>query len=89
MLRKAYLWLYVRVKGHYPRGTLVRFRPGIGLDGIYWKSPGDPMINSIGMVVGGWSKYKHPMPGILVSGSIVLFDGARYDMDDFELEVIG
>ena len=88
-LRRMYLWLYVRVKGRYPLGTLVRFRPGIGLDGIYWKSPGDPMINSIGLVVDGWRKNVHPMPpSALVSGSVVLFDGARYDMEDFELEVI-
>ena len=87
LFRRFYRWLYVHVKGHYPIGTLTRFKPGIGFDGIYWKSPGDPRINAIGIVIGGWAKYKHPIPS-LVYGSIVLFDSARYDMENFELEVI-
>jgi hypothetical protein len=87
LFRRLYLWAYATVKGHYPIGSLVKFKPGIGFDGIYWKSPGDPRFHAIGMVIGGWAKYKHPMPS-LVYGSIVLFDGARYDMENFELEVI-
>jgi hypothetical protein len=78
-LRMVYRWLYVHVKGHLPTGTLVRF---------YWKSPGGTMINAVGLVIGMWSKYKHPIPGILVTGSVVLFDAARYDMDNWELEAI-
>lgn len=89
ILRWAYIQLHVFIKGHLPLGTLVRFKPGIGLDGIYWKSPGDPMINSIGLVIGGWKKWKHPMPpGVIVSGSVVLFDLEQYDMENSELEVI-
>ena len=89
ILRWAYMQLHVFIKGHLPPGTLVRFKPGIGLDGIYWKSPGDPMINSIGLVIDGWRKNVHPMPpGVLISGSVVLFDGERYDMENSELEVI-
>jgi hypothetical protein len=89
ILRWAYMQLHVFIKGHLPLGTLVRFKPGIGLDGIYWKSPGDPMINSIGLVIDGWRKNVHPMPpGMLVSGSVVLFDGEQYDMENSELEVI-
>ena len=88
-LRRVYRWLYVRVKGHYPLGSLVKFKPGIGFDGIYWKSPGDPRINSIGLVIDGWRKNVHPMPpGAFARGSVVLFDGARYEMFNWELEVI-
>jgi hypothetical protein len=83
-----YLWLYVRVKGRYPLGTLVRFRPGIGLDGIYWKSPGDPRFHAVGLVIDGWRKNVHPLPpGVFAEGSVVLFDGERYDMESWELEV--
>ena len=89
ILRWVYMQLHVFIKGHLPLGTLVRFKPGIGLDGIYWKSPGDPMINSIGLVIDGWRKNVHPMPpGALVSGSVVLFDDVRYEMFHWELEVI-
>ena len=89
LFRRFYRWLYVHVKGHLPFGTLVQFKPGIGLDGIYWKSPGDPMINAIGLVVDGWRKNVHPMPpGAFARGSVVIFDGERYDMENFELEVI-
>jgi hypothetical protein len=89
LFRRLYLWAYATVKGHYPIGSLVQFKPGIGFDGIYWKSPGDPMINAIGLVVDGWQKNVHPMPpGALARGSVVIFDGERYDMENFELEVI-
>jgi hypothetical protein len=87
LFRRFYRWLYVRIKGHLPLGTLVQFKPGIGFDGIYWKSPGDPRFHAIGLVIGGWAKYKHPIPS-LVYGSIVLFDGERYDMENWELEPI-
>ena len=89
LFRRLYLWAYATVKGHYPIGSLVKFKPGIGLDGIYWKSPGDPMINAIGLVVDGWRRNVHPLPpGVLAKGSVVIFDGSRYDMENFELEVI-
>jgi hypothetical protein len=89
LFRRLYLWAHETVKGHLPIGTLVRFKPGIGFDGIYWKSPGDPMINAIGLVVDGWRRNVHPLPpGVLAKGSVVIFDGARYDMENFELEVI-
>lgn len=86
--RRAYRWFYVRIRGHLPLGTLVQFKPYIGFDGIYWKSPGDPRIHAIGLVIDRWKKYKHPMPGILVTGSVVIFDGEQYDMENWELEVI-
>jgi hypothetical protein len=89
ILRWAYMQLHVFIKGHLPLGTLVRFKPGIGFDGIYWKSPGDPRFHAIGLVIDGWRKNVHPMPpDMLVSGSVVLFDGERYDMENSELEVI-
>jgi hypothetical protein len=88
-LRRVYRWLYVRVKGHYPLGSLVKFKPGIGFDGIYWKSPGDPRFHAIGLVIDGWRKNVHPLPpGVINKGSVVLFDGARYEMFHWELEVI-
>lgn len=87
--RKAYLWLYVRIRGHYPPGSLVQFKPGIGFDGIYWKSPGDPRFHAIGLVIDRWKKCKHPMPpGVFATGSVVIFDGEQYDMENWELEVI-
>jgi hypothetical protein len=86
---RIYRWLYVHVKGHYPLGSLVRFKPGIGFDGIYWKSSGDPTINSIGIVIDRWRRNVHPLPpGVFAKGSVVIFDGARYDMENFELEVL-
>jgi hypothetical protein len=89
LFRRFYHWLYVRIKGHYPLGSLVRFKPGIGFDGIYWKSPGDPRFHAIGIVIGKWSKYKHPMPsGVISTGSVVIFDSEQYDMENWELEVI-
>jgi len=89
LFRRFYRWLHVHVKGHYPVGTLTRFKPGIGFDGIYWKSPGDPRINAIGLVIDGWRKNVHPMPpGAFARGSVVIFDGERYDMENWELEVI-
>jgi len=89
LFRRFYRWLYVHVKGHLPFGTLVQFKPGIGFDGIYWRSSGDPRRNSIGMVIDGWSKNVHPLPpGVFFKGSVVLFDGARYEMENWELEVI-
>jgi len=88
-IRRVYRWLYIHVKGHLPLGTLVQFKPGIGFDGIYWKSPGDPTINSIGLVIDGWRKNVHPMPpGAFARGSVVIFEGERYDMENWELEVI-
>ena len=87
ILRWAYMQLHVFIKGHLPLGTLVQFKPGIGFDGIYWKSPGDPRFHAIGLVIGGWAKYKHPIPS-LVYGSVVLFDSEQYDMENWELEVI-
>ena len=86
-IRRVYRWFYIHVKGHLPLGTLVQFKPGIGFDGIYWKSPGDPRFHAIGLVIGGWAKYKHPIPS-LVYGSVVLFDSEQYDMENWELEVI-
>jgi hypothetical protein len=88
--RRVYRWLYVHVKGHYPAGTLVQFKPRIGFDGrVYWRSSGVPRRNSIGMVIDGWRKNVHPMPpGVFLNGSVVTFDGARYEMLSWELEVI-
>ena len=87
-LRRVYLRLYALFKGHYPIGTLVRYHPvrshSLGID---WLIPGLKALN-VGLVVGGWAKYKHPMPGNLTTGSIVLFDGKTYDMDEWEIEVI-
>ena len=89
LFHRVYRWLYVRVKGHYPLGTLVQFKPRIGFDGIYWRSTGVPRRNSIGMVIDGWRKNVHPMPpGVYFKGSVVLFDGTRYEMENWELEVI-
>ena len=89
-LRRLYLWAYETVQGHYPAGTLVQFQPRIGFDGrVYWRSSGVPERNSIGMVIDGWSKNVHPMPpGLINKGSVVLFDGARYEMFHWEIEVI-
>ncbi len=88
-LRRVYRWLYVHVKGHLPFGTLVQFKPGIGFDGIYWKSPGDPRFHAIGLVIDGWRKNVHPLPpGVFAEGSVVIFDGERYDMENWELEPI-
>jgi len=88
--RRFYRWFYVHVKGHLPLGTLVQFKPRIGFDGnIYWRSSGDPRRNSIGLVIDGWRKNVHPLPpGVFFKGSVVLFDGARYEMENWELEVI-
>ena len=87
--RRFYRWLYVLAKGHYPVGTLARFKPGIGFDGIYWKSPGDPRFHAVGLVIDGWQKNVHPLPpGVLAKGSVVIFDGERYEMENWELEVI-
>ena len=89
LFRRLYLWAYATVKGHYPIGSLVQFKPGIGFDGIYWKSPGDPRFHAIGLVIDGWRKNVHPMPpGAFARGSVVIFDGERYDMENWELEVI-
>jgi len=89
LFRRFYRWLHVQIKGHYPVGTLTRFKPGIGFDGIYWKSPGDPRFHAIGLVIDGWRKNVHPMPpGAFARGSVVIFDGERYDMENWELEVI-
>jgi hypothetical protein len=87
--RRFYRWLYVHVKGHLPFGTLVQFKPGIGFDGIYWKSPGDPRFHAIGLVIDVWRKNVHPMPpGVISTGSVVIFDSEQYDMENWELEVI-
>ena len=90
LFRRLYLWAYETVKGHYPIGTLVQFQPRVGFDGkIYWRSSGVPRRSSIGMVIDGWRKNVHPMPpGVINKGSVVLFDGARYEMFHWELEVI-
>jgi hypothetical protein len=90
ILRWAYMQLHVFIKGHLPLGTLVQFQPRVGFDGkIYWRSSGVPERNSIGMVIDGWSKNVHPMPpGVINKGSVVLFDCARYEMFNWELEVI-
>jgi hypothetical protein len=87
---RVYRWLYVFIKGHLPLGTLVQFKPRIGFDGkIFWRSSGVPRRNSIGMVIDGWRKNVHPMPpGVINKGSVVLFDGARYEMFHWELEPI-
>ncbi len=87
-LRRVYRWFYVRVKGHYPIGTLVRYHPvrshSLGID---WLVPGLKALD-VGLVVGGWAKYKHPMPGNLTKGNLVLFNGETYDMDEREIEAI-
>ena len=88
-LRRFYRWFYVLIKGHLPLGTLVRFKPGIGFDGIYWKSPGDPRFHAIGLVIDGWRKNVHPLPpGAFGRGSVVIFDGEQYDMENWAIEVI-
>jgi len=87
-LRRVYRWFYVRVKGHYPIGTLVRYHPvrshSLGID---WLVPGLKALD-VGLVIGGWAKYNHPMSGHLATGSIVLFNGETYDMDEREIEVL-
>ena len=90
LFRRLYLWAHEAFKGHLPSGTLVQFKPRIGFDGtIYWRSSGVPRRNSIGMVIDGWRKNVHPMPpGVINKGSVVLSDGARYEMLHWELEVI-
>ena len=88
--RRLYLWAYETVKGHYPVGTLVQFKPRVGFDGrVYWRPSGVPRRNSIGLVIDGGRKNVHPMPsGVINKGSVVLFDGARYEMFHWELEPI-
>ena len=87
--RRLYLWAYETVKGHYPVGTLVQFKPRVGFDGIYWRSSGDPRFHAIGLVIDGWRKNVHPLPpGVFFKGSVVLFDSVRYEMENWELEVI-
>jgi len=89
LFRRVYRWFYIHIKGHLPSGTLVQFKPGIGFDGIYWKSPGDPRFHAIGLVIDGWRKNVHPLPpGVFAEGSVVIFDGERYDMENWELEAI-
>ncbi len=90
LLSRIYLWLYDTVKGHYPVGTLVQFKPRVGFDGkVYWRSSGVPERDSIGMVIDGWRKNVHPMPtGVTNKGSVVLFDDVRYEMFHWEIEVI-
>jgi hypothetical protein len=40
-------------------------------------------------VIDSWKKCKHPMPpGVFATGSVVIFDGEQYDMENWELEVI-
>jgi hypothetical protein len=40
------------------------------------------------MVIDGWRNV-HPMPPVVINkGSVVLFDGARYEMFHWELEPI-
>ena len=79
--RRVYRWFYVRIKGHYPIGTLVRYHPvrshSLGID---WLIPGLKALD-VGLVVGDWAKYKQ-------TGSIVLIDGKTYDMDEREIEVL-
>ena len=87
-LRRIYFRIYRLFMGHLPVGTLVRYLPPIGPEGFTWKTPDGPEYDAVGLVVGGWQKYKHPMPGILIKGSIVLFSGKSYDMEDWDLEVM-
>ena len=90
LLRSIHMWLHVRFAGHYPIGTLVRFRPvGDSLGGLYWPHRGEPAERSMGIVVGAWRANKHPFPpGMLLKGSIVLIDGKPRELDNWDLEAV-
>lgn len=87
-LRRLYLRLYEQIKGHYPVGTLVRYCPPVGFDGIHWTLDGDPKYNDVGLVVGGWCRVRAPFPGALVKGSVVLFGGKTRNMENWDVKVI-
>lgn len=87
-LHRLYRWLYIRTKGHYPFGTLVRYRPPVGPTGFAWDFPGLE-YDSVGLVVGCWSSYRHPLPpDMLIKGSIVLINGKPHNLENWSLEVI-
>lgn len=85
-LRRIYLSLYHIVMGHYPFGTLVVYNPKPGFDGIVWREKDDPVIGSIGIVLGGWTVDKSP--GYPMWGSIVLIGGVKHRLVDHGLEVV-
>ena len=85
-LRCLYLWAYELVRGHLPPGTLVKFSPNLRQHGILREDPSAPSFDSLGVVLGGWSYYKHP--GYQQWGSVVMIDQKIYDLKNFDLEVM-
>ncbi len=84
---QLYLQIYTLLKGHLPPGTLVKFYPNLMRHGVIReRDPRDPDIDSFGVVLGGWSYYKHP--GYQQSGSVVMINQVVYDLKNYDLEVI-
>ena len=86
-LRWIYRNLYVFIRGHLPRGDLVRFKPYNRIMSARLRQEGDPQIDAVGFVIGGWEIDRFPDYG-LTRGSLVMFDGKPCRVQNWELEVV-
>lgn len=85
--RRLRMWFYIRIMGHLPVGTLVRFKPkGIARDVLLNRFKNIPDFGAVGYVVGGWKYYRSP--GYTDFGTRVMFSDVIRDVYCWDLEVI-
>lgn len=87
ILRRVHRWFYLRLKGHLPPGTLVRFNPkGLERAAVLAKLGQHPGFDIVGVSIGGW-RY-HRSPGYTDFGTRVMFGTMTRDVYEWDLEVI-
>lgn len=84
LIRKVRLWFYLRIKGHLPPGTLVRFMPKEVA--WIWRVNYSLDPGAVGIVLGGWRYYRSP--GYTDFGTRVMFSEQIRDVYHWDLEVI-